>query len=577
MRRGLVIWGALVICGGLIVAALGLLSQALLKAEKERQFTEGRAELEERSRLALSQMDGIAYGLLVAENQRTSEQFRALSSDGRLSPLVKGGGEFVRLYFEVNSEKEVSSPQVLNPDERLTALAQGVTEEQLATASKELALLKELLSHSNEEGGSIPSLSVEAAKDRGRDWNEDLARQKVAWDGVSKQRKEGGYQEKLSQVVRSKRKVVLEESVQNVALTNSLLLGAQEELELGVFAPVWLEEELFLVREVKGSAGTWQQGVWLQREVLEKSLLESIEDWLPNAQLEAVAVIERLSSSALVSLPWKLLPGEHFVPTDLGWTPLRVSLLVGWIAVVLSLLAVAGLMRGVMSLSERRADFVSSVTHELRTPLTTFRLYSGMMAEGMVTGEEKKVEYIETMRDEAERLHHLVENVLAYSRLERGGQGVRKEVVSLGSLLERCEERLRERVAQEDARLFIEVTDPSFQMETDMNAIEQILFNLVDNACKYGMANDGDDEVRVQVAVKEKKATIRVCDRGAGIRFSERRRLFRPFHKSAKEAASTKPGVGLGLSLCRRLARALGGDLRIERSKVGACFLLEMN
>ncbi len=76
-----------------------------------------------------------------------------------------------------------------------------------------------------------------------------------------------------------------------------------------------------------------------------------------------------------------------------------------------------------MDLSERRRIFVSAVTHELRTPLTTFRLYTDMLADGMVSGEEKRRSYLERLRGEAQRLSHLVENVLFYARLESGRAG----------------------------------------------------------------------------------------------------------------------------------------------------------
>ena len=126
--------------------------------------------------------------------------------------------------------------------------------------------------------------------------------------------------------------------------------------------------------------------------------------------------------------------------------PIRAPLMVGWVAVLFALAAAALLVRGVMRLSERRATFVSSVTHELRTPLTTFRLYSDLLAEGMVREEEKRGDYLRTMRSEADRLHHLVENVLAYSRIERGSARTRREQVALGDLLDRMRDRLAERV-----------------------------------------------------------------------------------------------------------------------------------
>jgi signal transduction histidine kinase len=114
---------------------------------------------------------------------------------------------------------------------------------------------------------------------------------------------------------------------------------------------------------------------------------------------------------------------------------------------------------------------------------------------------------------------------------------------------------------------------------TDATALEQIVFNLVDNACKYAAGRCAEPVVRVTLESAGRWISLRVCDSGPGISRRERSRLFRPFHKSADEAANSKPGVGLGLALSQRLAKALGGKLTLEKpsaSPVGACFVLRL-
>ena len=109
-----------------------------------------------------------------------------------------------------------------------------------------------------------------------------------------------------------------------------------------------------------------------------------------------------------------------------------------------------------------------------------------------------------------------------------------------------------------------------------MAAVEQILFNLVDNACKYAVPRGGT-AIRVEVGRADGGAGLsflRVRDDGPGVPPKEARRLFRPFHKSAHDAAHSAPGVGLGLALSRRLARSMGGDLRLDAGLGGACFVL---
>jgi signal transduction histidine kinase len=361
------------------------------------------------------------------------------------------------------------------------------------------------------------------------------------------------------------------------------------------FQPLWAGGELFAVRKVQGNGGARYQALWLRASELAYHLVGVVDDLLPAASLQPVEAIAApglagIATSgaappppddprALVTMPWRLVPGETAAPAPLGWTPLRLSLAVGWVAVALSLLAAAALVRGVMRLSDRRAAFVSSVTHELRTPLTTFQLYADMLAERMVPNESKRQEYAEVLRNEAGRLNHLIENVLAYSRVERGSAKARREVLRLGQLIDRLAPRLVERAAKCGARLEVARPDPAGDaaLETDVTAVGQIVFNLVDNACKYGMPDSGEGVVRLLATSRGNSVRIAVCDQGKGIARRDRRHVFRPFHKSAADAAHSKPGVGLGLALSKRLATELGGDLRIEPADgAGACFVLEL-
>ena len=363
------------------------------------------------------------------------------------------------------------------------------------------------------------------------------------------------------------------------------------------FRPFWLENELFLVREVLEAGTRHVQGVWLDAASLKASLLEAVADILPAADLAAVATVAFVPASAgnlvpaptagvgdpmnLVGLPWRLVAGEDAYISPQGWTPLRLTLAAAWVAALLAVLAAAGLLFGVTRLSERRAAFVSSVTHELRTPLTTFRLYSELLEQGMVREESDRAQYLHTLRTEAERLTHLVDNVLAYSRIERTKRRNRLERVELVPWIERASTRFEDRTRE--AGMSLEVETPlktdDLVCITDATALEQIVFNLVDNACKYAAGRCEEPVVHIDLKRRGRWAEISVSDSGPGIARGERGRLFRPFHKSADEAANSKPGVGLGLALCHRLAKALGGRLTLERpirEQGGACFVLRV-
>jgi signal transduction histidine kinase len=203
-------------------------------------------------------------------------------------------------------------------------------------------------------------------------------------------------------------------------------------------------------------------------------------------------------------------------------------------------------------------------------------MYAEMLEEGMITENEKREQYLKTIRRESERLSRLIENVLAYARLERGASQRRTETVRLREFLRRIRDTLDERAQQAGMSITIE-TEEHVLLSTaraDFTSVEQILFNLIDNACKYA-ASGADRLIEIEVQNKDRAVTFAVRDHGPGVSRAGEKRLFRPFFKSAGEAANSAPGVGLGLALSRRLARQMGGDLRLDRTVTdGARFLL---
>jgi signal transduction histidine kinase len=245
-------------------------------------------------------------------------------------------------------------------------------------------------------------------------------------------------------------------------------------------------------------------------------------------------------------------------------TPMRWALWMGWGAVLLAAAAAAAMLHGVMTLSERRAAFVCSVTHELRTPLTTFRMYAEMLARGMVPDAARRQEYFQTLQREAERLTLLVENVLAYARLERGRKPLVQDRTTVVDLLKRVRLRLEQRAAQAGMECVVELNKKTAAVEltTDTAVVEQILFNLVDNSAKYARSAT-DKHIHVEANHADRFITLSVRDHGPGIERNGRLRRIQPFGKSAQDSAETAPGVGLGLALCQRLARQLGGRLDI--------------
>jgi signal transduction histidine kinase len=345
------------------------------------------------------------------------------------------------------------------------------------------------------------------------------------------------------------------------------------------FRALWIKDALFLTRRVSLDGASAIQGAWVDWPQLRTSLLAAISDLFPAASLEPAPASTSGGSDLLAALPIRFLPGRLEISSPPFWSPLKLSLATAWGCVLLASVAVAMVLRGMMLLSERRAAFVSAVTHELRTPLATFKLYSEMLADGLVKDPAKRQSYLETLTTEADRLGHLVENVLSYSRLERGKAAEGQIPVILRDLLHRVEPRLHQRVSQAGAEFSIhhETIPDDFALTTDPAAVEQILFNLVDNACKYAVRDGIPAQLELVLTPAPAALQLALRDHGPGLTRAEARKLFRPFHKSARDAAHSAPGVGLGLALCRRLARDLGGTLEIDHTwPHGACFVLTL-
>jgi signal transduction histidine kinase len=589
-------WLAFVVCLGVVLAAMGWVSFTAIRLDRSQILVAQEADFEEDVRLALWRMDSALAPILARESSRPyfvyspfypaerayTKMFEQIESREVMvpSPLLREVTPRVLLHFQIDPEGNWISPQV--PHGRMKKLsveayANGViiaeSETKLAGLRKGLlmeqvtreALLEAIPENTDDGQPSEPFLLVRESEgqqanvplQRGQaqsvksinEWNVRYEQQQVA-------RNKGN---KLGKASSSSRKVSQQERPQAVNASPS-------DVTEGVMHPLWIGEMLLLARRVTVNGGDYVQGCWLDWPEIRRELLAQIDDLLSDADLKPVLdEAERGGGRRLAGLPVRLMPGEMPRPSSYGLTPVRLSLYIAWACVLLAAAAVGILLVGAVSLSERRGAFVSAVTHELRTPLTTFRIYSEMLAEGMVTDGGKRKEYLNTLCAEGNRLSHLVENVLSYARLERGHGRGQMETVRLGDMIDRMKDRLSRRAEQCGMMLSVDGEEDMrcVNVKTDVSAVEQILFNLVDNACKYAHGVQ-DKRIHIGARLSDRRVVISVRDHGPGIAEEESGRLFRPFCKSAKHAAESAPGVGLGLALSRRMARQMGGDLRID-------------
>lgn len=230
----------------------------------------------------------------------------------------------------------------------------------------------------------------------------------------------------------------------------------------------------------------------------------------------------------------------------------RRSFAFGLLGAVLAGGLVVGLVAQADRLAWQRARFAAAAAHELRTPLAGLRLYSEMLADGSGDPLRGKA-YARRIADEADRLGRVVGNVLEYTRLERGGSGVRCQPGDLGQAVSDSVERLRPALEACGAKIELSIQKPLRPARFDGDAVHQILQNLLDNAEKYSRRAP-DRTVRIMLAAAREGPVLSVSDRGPGLSPAMRQRLFHPF---ARDVATDAPaGLGLGLALVRAMSQA---------------------
>lgn len=372
----------------------------------------------------------------------------------------------------------------------------------------------------------------------------------------------------------------------NVGNTTIMTFQQPVEIRVGSLVPVWLrvphEDDqdglLALVRLVQVGETPAYQGILLDWGKLHEALRTEIVDLFPEAHLVALAEPIPLEAreQKMHALPLQLEPGPLPEPPPPGWTPLRIGLGFAWLAAIVALAAVGLGGWSLLSLSERRMRFVSAVTHELRTPMTTLRLYLDLLTSGMVRDPVQREEYLRTLHGEADRLHRLIGNVLAFARLEKHQPNLEWRSVRIGEVIERLRQTWQDRCGSVGKQLIVEDRLPDDAATwTDEGLLEQILGNLIDNAQKH-TREATDPHIWIRSFQADDTLVIEIEDRGPGVTACERRRLFRAFRRG--RAAATTGGVGLGLALAKQWAALLKGRLTVCRPEggVGACFRVEL-
>ena len=218
--------------------------------------------------------------------------------------------------------------------------------------------------------------------------------------------------------------------------------------------------------------------------------------------------------------------------------------------------------REVIRLSEEahtlKNDFVAMVSHELRTPLTSIAGFADTLVQSWEELPREEVdEFLSIINRQAIYLGDLVEDVLVIPRLEANRLRLDPELFDLGDLIEDVALMV---FPNGEKKTYLVSLPDGVHLLADRRRVQQIMRNLMENARKYG-----GDQIMIEGFVMGDQYLVIISDNGPGVPDEETRKVFENFEQLSKGDAREATGIGLGLPIARRLARAMGGDVWYER------------
>ena len=224
-------------------------------------------------------------------------------------------------------------------------------------------------------------------------------------------------------------------------------------------------------------------------------------------------------------------------------------------------------------LDKTRSQFVSNASHELKTPLSTMKilietlLYQDPIDQGMTK------EFLTDVNKEIDRLNRIVSDLLTLVKIDSGSTQLNRTEVNIGDLLQEQVRRLSPLARENGIELDCAVKD-SLEVSGDMLKLQQVIYNVIDNAIKY---TGRGGEVHCSLARTGRKAVIRVADTGVGIPEEDLPHIFDRFYRVDKARSRETGGTGLGLSIVKQTLQMHGGDISAKSTfGKGSTFTIEL-
>lgn len=227
-----------------------------------------------------------------------------------------------------------------------------------------------------------------------------------------------------------------------------------------------------------------------------------------------------------------------------------------------SLVVIYAASRRERQLRKLKEDFIGNVSHELKTPLSLIRMFSEILATGRVKADKTKQEYYDIIHTESDRMTYLINNLLDFASLERGGKRRQQfEATNVAQLITRQIEAYRYKIQSEGFQVTAEIDSGIPDTLADPNSITMAFFNLLDNSVKYS----GERKcIRVRVRRSDGFVDVAVQDDGLGIPAGEQQKVFEKFYRGSNAVNRKIRGSGIGLSITKHVAEMHGGTVLVE-------------
>ncbi len=228
-------------------------------------------------------------------------------------------------------------------------------------------------------------------------------------------------------------------------------------------------------------------------------------------------------------------------------------------------------VRRQLRMQQQQQNFMMAVTHELKTPIAVANLNLETLQKHKLD-EPTRQKFIQMTLQETHRLHSLTTNILVASQLEDGGYNQSIDELDLSQLTISCIEDFRQRFPERKWEMDIE---PEIALEGDALLLEIMINNLLENAHKYSPKTK---PINITLKREDKLANLKVIDEGPGIPGEERKKIFEKFYRIGNEEVRKAKGTGLGLHLCRKIAKDHHADIYVTNNlPSGSIFTITFN